>query len=344
MSDPASLAALSASLVQVVDSVAASVVSVHSHRSSSSGFAWKPDLIVTADEALAEEGEVAVTLPGGKRAAAGLVGRDPATDIALVRIESGTLAPVRLDGTVPPTGSLAVAVGSREGAPVAALGVVASSGPRWRSLRGGEIDARLDLAISLESRGEGGLACSASGSAFGMLARGPRRRVLVIPGATIQRIAAQLEAHGRVLRGYLGLGLQPVRLDHADGIGAMVMSVEQGGPAAAAGIHQGDIIENWDGNPITGVADLLRALGPSSVGTDTRRPDEPRALDAPLTPREIEVLLLLAEGASNKTIAARLDISVHTAKFHVGQLIAKLDATGRTDVVAHAARLGVLHL
>ena len=67
-------------------------------------------------------------------------------------------------------------------------------------------------------------------------------------------------------------------------------------------------------------------------------------LDQPLTPREIEVLTLLAEGASNKLIARQLGISVHTAKFHVGQLLDKLDATGRTDAVAQAARLGVLHL
>jgi DNA-binding CsgD family transcriptional regulator len=67
-------------------------------------------------------------------------------------------------------------------------------------------------------------------------------------------------------------------------------------------------------------------------------------LEAPLTPRELEVLTLLAEGASNKAIARRLGISVHTAKFHVGQLLDKLDATGRTDAVAHAARLGVIHL
>ena len=64
----------------------------------------------------------------------------------------------------------------------------------------------------------------------------------------------------------------------------------------------------------------------------------------PLTPRELEVLALLAEGASNKTIAKRLGISVHTAKFHVGSLLDKLDAVGRTDAVAHAARLGVINL
>jgi DNA-binding CsgD family transcriptional regulator len=66
--------------------------------------------------------------------------------------------------------------------------------------------------------------------------------------------------------------------------------------------------------------------------------------DAGLTPRELQVLALLAEGASNKEIARRLGISVHTAKFHVGSVLDKLDATGRTDAVAHAARLGVIEL
>ena len=66
--------------------------------------------------------------------------------------------------------------------------------------------------------------------------------------------------------------------------------------------------------------------------------------DIELTPRELDVLTLLAEGASNKTIARQLGISVHTAKFHVGSILDKLDATGRTDAVAHAARRGVINL
>src|SRR5262245_34166007 len=96
------LTALSASLAGVVGSAAASVVSVHSHRAVSSGFAWKPGLIVTADEALADEGEVAVTLAGGERVRAMIVGRDPTTDIALLRIETAGLPPVPLDGAPPP--------------------------------------------------------------------------------------------------------------------------------------------------------------------------------------------------------------------------------------------------
>ena len=73
-------------------------------------------------------------------------------------------------------------------------------------------------------------------------------------------------------------------------------------------------------------------------------PKDNRDTDFNLTPREKDVLVLLAEGASNKAIARQLGISVHTAKFHVGSLLEKFDATGRTDVVAHAARLGVIHL
>ncbi len=81
-------------------------------------------------------------------------------------------------------------------------------------------------------------------------------------------------------------------------------------------------------------------MPPSSRAT--RRPKTSR--DVELTPRELDVLALMAEGASNKAIARQLGISVHTAKFHVGSILDKLDATGRTDAVAHAARRGVIHL
>jgi DNA-binding CsgD family transcriptional regulator len=96
-----------------------------------------------------------------------------------------------------------------------------------------------------------------------------------------------------------------------------------------------------------GVAGLhLAAAGEAAtvklVSPDRRGAAETSGIE--LTPRELDVLALLAEGASNKDIARRLGISVHTAKFHVGSLLEKLDATGRTDAVAHAARRGVIHL
>ncbi len=83
-------------------------------------------------------------------------------------------------------------------------------------------------------------------------------------------------------------------------------------------------------------ADAAIVARQAQAGTEAR--------DAELTPRELDVLVLMAEGASNKTIARQLGISVHTAKFHVGSILDKLDATGRTDAVAHAARRGVIHL
>jgi DNA-binding CsgD family transcriptional regulator len=92
----------------------------------------------------------------------------------------------------------------------------------------------------------------------------------------------------------------------------------------------------------------LRLAAPGEAATVTvvsRDPQgtiEPHGID--LTPRERDVLALMAEGASNKTIARQLGISVHTAKFHVGSVLDKLDATGRTDAVAHAARRGVIDL
>ena len=256
---------LSACVSGLVAAAAPAIVSVHSPRSLSSGFVWKPGLIVTADEALADEGEVAITLAGGKRVAAMIAGRDPTTDVALLRADTGAVAPLNLDGAAPAVGAFEVVVGARDGGPIAAFGVTAVSGPAWRSMRGGEIDARIELGLSLRREAEGGAVLDAEGRCTGMAVFGPRRRVLVIPAATIGRVATQLEA-GKVARGYLGLGLQPVRLDRDAGMGAMVMSVDPDGPGARAGIHQGDVITAWDGRAIGSVNALLRTLGPASVG------------------------------------------------------------------------------
>lgn len=89
---------------------------------------------------------------------------------------------------------------------------------------------------------------------------------------------------------------------------------------------------------------LARPGEAASVAIVSRDRDAARESDIELTPRELDVLALLAEGASNKVIARQLGISVHTAKFHVGSILDKLDATGRTDAVAHAARRGVINL
>jgi len=108
---------LSTALATLVASTAPSVTAVQSHRSRSSGFVWRPGLIVTADEALSEDGEYTVTLSGGDTVPAQLVGRDPTTDVALLRVDRSDLRPVPLEAAPVPVGGLAIAMGAEDDAP-----------------------------------------------------------------------------------------------------------------------------------------------------------------------------------------------------------------------------------
>ena len=272
MSDPSAsspLAGLSAELAGLVRGVAPSLVSIQSARARSTGFSWRPGLIVAAENALPDEAEISIVADGGASSPARIVGRDPSTDVALLRIERTDLPKAPEAAAAPTAGALAIVAGAREGAASAALGVVSFVGPEWRSLHGGVIDARIELDAALARASEGGLALDTSGKSLGMAVFGPRRRTLIIPMTTIDRIAEQLATKGRIARGYLGLGLQPVRLD-GGGTGAMAISVDPKGPGAAAEVRQGDIIVAWDGEPIRGVHHLVRALGPDSVGSVVR--------------------------------------------------------------------------
>ena len=284
MSAP-NLESFSSALSDLVAARAENVVAVRSPRSQSSGFAWRPDVIVTSDEALAEEGEVSVSSADGGTRQAQVVGRDAATDIALLRVEGAKLAPVALDPAPIRAGALALVVGMDGVGATCAFGAVAASGPSWNSMRGGKIDARIELDLRLRRAAQGGLAIDAGDRAFGMAVLGPRRRVLVIPAATIERIAETLLSHGRIARGFLGLGLQPVRVDGFDGFGAIVTGVVKDGPAAAAGVRQGDVIVAWNGKPLQNFRSLPPSLGPDSVGQivtlGLRRGGEP--LELPVT-------------------------------------------------------------
>jgi len=227
---------------------------------------WRPGLIVTAEDALPDEGDVTVTFAGNEGVAATIAGRDPTTAIALLRLEAAGGAAVSPTPAPAAIGALALVVGAEHGAPTAALGIVARATGAWRSMRGGEIDARIELDVSLRRSAEGGLVVDAAGDVVGMAVFGPRRRVLVIPTATIERVAQTLDRHGRIARGYLGLGLHAVTLDGAGDAGAMVLSVDPRGPGAAAGMLQGDIIVAWNGDQVRHPRSLLRSLGPASVG------------------------------------------------------------------------------
>jgi S1-C subfamily serine protease len=270
------LAAFSDRLAGLVSETAPSIVAVEGRRRfTSSGFVWRAEVLVTADEALEADEDIAVLLPDGRRVAATLAGRDPSTDIAVLRIEEKGIAPVRLNASDPPLpGHLAVAVGRRPEGTIANLGIISVAGGPWRSMRGGQLDRFIRLDLHLDPRAEGGPVLDTGGRAIGMAVLGPRRSVLAIPAVTIERVADQLLAKGRIARGYLGLGLQPVRLDEVlatslslpEPRGTIVVSVDPNGPGARAGILLGDVVAKWNGEAVRGVRDVFRRLGPETVG------------------------------------------------------------------------------
>jgi S1-C subfamily serine protease len=270
------IVAFSDHVAHLVERTADGVVAVHGGaRSSLSGIHWRHGVIVTAEEALERNDDIHVTLPGGRRVEATLAGRDPTTDVALLRFQSEQAPVAATAGASLKAGQVVVAVGNHDGAPLAALGVVAVAGGAWHSLRGGTIDSLIRLDFALLPVAEGGALVDGEGRVVGMTVCGPRGRALGIPTATIDRVVDQLLAKGRVSRGYLGAGLQPVQVGNlpndkqpsGSGRGVLVVSIDPQGPAVRAGMLVGDIVTAWNGAPIDRVRDVMRLLGPDSVGT-----------------------------------------------------------------------------
>jgi len=288
---------LSNELAALVANAAQSVVAVHGGgRRPSSGIIWQPGIVVTAEETIVRDADLALTLPGGNQVPATLAGRDPSTDIAVLRYEA-TPAPKAFATTPFATdlraGHFAVAIGSAEGEAVATLGIVALAGGAWRSRLGGQLDARLVIDARLPTIAEGGALVSADGSLIGIPVFGPRRRVLAIPAATIARVVPIIEDRGHITRGYLGVGLQRVPLAAAEGAetrrGAMVVTLDPAGPAKAAGILQGDIIVRLGGSAVTGLRSLYQQLGSDAVGkkmaVDLIRAGAHKTVDVTIAPR-----------------------------------------------------------
>ncbi len=242
---------------------AAASMRVH-HGRTATAFHRGDGFFVAAEEILDADEAIERTLGSGETVKATLAGRDPSTGIALLKSDRAGLPALAKAGPVRP-GHVAIAVGNSEGAALAVLGTVAEVGPAWRSMRGGTIDRRINLAVGTGGRVEGGAVLDAKGDLIGMLLFGPRRRALVIPFETIERTVAVLKEKGHIVRGYLGAALHPAR--DGDAVGAMVMSLDDSGPAKAAGLHVGDIIVAWHGEPVEGPRGLMRRLGPDSAGT-----------------------------------------------------------------------------
>jgi S1-C subfamily serine protease len=277
MVEPGSpLLAFSEYAAELVERAAGSIVAVHGggHRPLS-GIHWRSGVIVTAEEALECDENIKLTLPAGRVADASLAGRDPTTDVAVLRFQPDGLPVATTADASLRAGQVVMAVGNHDGGPLAALGIVALAGGAWHSVRGGTIDSLIRLDLALSPAAEGGALIDLQGRVIGMTVLGPRRRALSIPSSTIDRAVDQLLARGHVFRGYLGAGLQPMKEERASGEsqasrnrrGVLVVSIDPNGPSARAGILVGDIVTAWNGRPIERVREIMRLLGPESIGS-----------------------------------------------------------------------------
>jgi S1-C subfamily serine protease len=271
--EPNLLGALSDVLVTRVaaarDGVAALKLSERAHLSA---ILWRDDVIVTSEQSLPDGDAFEAVLADGSSVPGKLTGRDPATNVAVIRLDRAVRA-APLAASVPQVGALVIAVGlGGAGRPSARLGMVNAVGPEWHSMRGGRIEARIQLDIRLAASEEGGPAFDAAGGWIGMTTFGPRGQILVIPAATVERIAPVLLTSGRVPRGWLGVALRPVavpdelRAAAGGATGLMVMSLSPEGPAVKAGLVPGDIILSVDGTSARRWRNVVAHLGSDSVG------------------------------------------------------------------------------
>lgn len=292
------LSALSADIAGVARQTAPSVVAVSDGGRPLSGFLWRPDIAVFPAEHLeAKTGDkIEVMLAGSSDPVEGtLVGADPSTDVALVRLaQPGTVLTAGQAGD-PALGEAVVAIGRNEHGATCAVGFISLSEGPWRSMRGGEISRRVGVDMRLPRSSEGSALLNASGDLLGMAVLGPRRRVLLIPLATIERVGQELLTHGRIRRGYLGVAVRPVPLHQAVAAaaagepGLLVLSLDPKGPAATGGLMQGDIIVSLDGERVRSPRGLVRRLPGSSIGKAV-------ALDLIRAGKTAQVSVSVAEG------------------------------------------------
>lgn len=257
------LQALSDSLAALTASVAPRIVAIQGRDGRElSGFIWRTGLAVTAEEVLEGEDEVAILQADGAVVTAQVAGRDPATDVVLLKFDSGAFADWT-HAALPAPGSLALLAGRGEHSVLSGLASVTEVGPAWRSMRGGDIDARITLGLRLSGRSEGGAVVAPDGKLIGMAVTGARRRTLAIPAATIARAVATLSEKGYIPRGWLGVSLHPLGKDG----GAIVVGLEPDSPAARGGFLVGDIVTTWGGEPVHSVGDVADRLSTGTVGT-----------------------------------------------------------------------------
>jgi S1-C subfamily serine protease len=250
-------------------------------RGSGSGFVFTPDgLILTNSHVIHDAGTLNVTLSDGRRLSASIVGDDPSTDLAVIRISAPGLAAARLgDSERIRVGQLAIAIGNPYGFQYSVTaGVVSALGRSLRSSSSRLIDNVIQTDAALNPGNSGGPLVNSNGEVIGV------NTAVILPAQgicfavainTAKFVAGQLIQNGRMRRAYLGVGGQTVEIPRAlvraqqlkHETGVLVISVEPSSPAERAELREGDVIVALDDNPVRSVDDLHRLLTDARIGS-----------------------------------------------------------------------------
>jgi S1-C subfamily serine protease len=271
------LETMSNELSAAAEAVGGSVVAIYGRRwMPSSGIQWRKGVIVTAHHTVRREEDITVVVEGGKSVKATLAGRDPSTDLAILKLPEDVSLPVPSFGDTPVKfGHFVLALGrSRSTTLVASAGIVGGLSGEWQPRRGGRVDQHIRLALELYPGFSGGPLVNAQGKVVGINTRGlARGRGVTIPNATVNRIVDELMEKGHIARPYLGLAMQPVAVPEAlrskvqDANAALlVVHVEKSSPAEKAGILLGDILTELHGQAAQDTGDILDLLASAKVG------------------------------------------------------------------------------
>ncbi len=267
---------LSDALADAVETAASSIVRVEARRRiPATGIVWSEDgLILTAHHVVRRNDTIQIGLSDGNSVRAQVIGRDPTTDLALLKAEANGLTPLQ---AVPEdsirVGSFVLALGRPGKTVQATLGIVSAYGKEWRTPFGGQIDQYLQTDVLMYPGFSGGALINASGQLLGLnssaLLSGTSTAV---PTTTLQRISQTLLTHGRMQRGYLGVSTQRVRLpkELRDSLnqktGLLIVSTEDGSPAEEGGLILGDTLTTVGDKQITTHEDLLTVLSSGLIG------------------------------------------------------------------------------
>lgn len=244
-------------------------------RYPASGIAYADDLVLTADHVVTREDDIKVLLPDGKSLSATIAGRDPGSDLAILRLAEKSLTPAKTSDSIK-VGQLVLALGRPNSAGMqASWGIVtAISGPT-RTFRGGSLDQYVQTETTPYPGFSGGPLVNTEGEVLGLNTSGlTRGSSLTIPVSVAWRVAEALAKHGSVKRGYLGVRTQPVDIPEAaraslqreQSHGLLVLWLEERGPAEQAGLLVGDILVAVSGQAVGDADDLFSALGSDTVG------------------------------------------------------------------------------